>query len=119
MKEKVVSGTVVALVSAALGFAASQVTVGAKVRDVTSGIAADVREAAVELRQVKAEFVNEQKRTDARIFELSGLVKTVIESNSAREKTMQEFIQVIKVQNELLQRMGRTHIVAPRASGDS
>lgn len=69
-----------------LGFSVSQVSVGNEVREHT-----------VRIQALEKLSVEERKRTDDRIFEVAALVRETISLNK-------EFIQLLRVQNELLQR---------------
>lgn len=81
--------------------------------------AADLREQGVEIRhmrdamfpQLRKDLEGERNRTDARIFEVAGLVKTVLDMNKEREKTTQELIHLLRVQNDLMAR--QQHIRTP------
>lgn len=83
----------VAIVGACMGFGASQWTVVAR-----------VSENSTRVQEIKESFKDERGRTDSRIFALADLVKTVIQGQNEQQKTMQEFVSLIRLQNELLQR---------------
>lgn len=92
-KNQVLTGILISACSLSLGFGFSQLM-----------SVQDVREHTVEIRQIKTSVAEERGRTDSRIFQVAELVKAVIEADKERQKTLQEFISVVKVQNELLQR---------------
>jgi len=92
-RNQIIGGILIGLFSLSVGFDISQI-----------GIVTEVREHTVEIRQMKQSSTEERSRTDARIFQVAELIRAVIDADKERQKTLQEFIQILRVQNELLQR---------------
>lgn len=93
MKNQVVTGILIALFSGSLGFGFSQLTFGGDVKQHNVEIIA-LKEADTMIRK---DMADERNRTDDRIKNVALLMTKLIEQN-------QELINLVKVQNELLNR---------------
>ena len=106
---KILAGAIIAIVAAMVGFGISQAGVGADVSRELNGInnklnamdtaiirnAKDIEYSHERDLHQDSEMENERKRTDSRVFSVASLMEQVVKQNT-------EFIQLLKVQNELL-----------------
>jgi hypothetical protein len=93
MNQKVVTGVLIAACSFSLGFGASQMAIASTVTEHTSEIRG-LRDTDALIRK---ELAEERQRTDQRVAQIATLMGEMVRQN-------QEFINLLKVQNQILER---------------
>ena len=103
METEIIGGTVLALVSAALGWAVSQATVGRKVAEAISKITIDLDHTANEVHRSMDDVRQLREDTTSRIIAMTNMVNKVLE-------TADKLIDVVQVQNALIAKQNEMYL---------